>query len=218
MKRNPVEDEWTFAEIIEDRLPKISLTALSAMSRVATPWKVKKRELIVKQGELCNRWIFISRGLARMTFTKAGKTNTLFFDGGGGIFTSFSSLINKEGSVFAVEALSDCWGWEITHEDYHKLTSEFPEIFEFEVWFLRNQYYALEGSYQRRAMTTPEERLENFQTVWTKNFEVSHWTSDRITQYIPQKILASYLSITPTMLSILRRREIDRQRAKKDKP
>lgn len=218
MKKNPIEDEWTFSEIIEDHFPTISLKTLSAMSRVATPWKVKKRQLIAKQGELCDKWIFVSKGLLRMKYAKDGKTDTLFFDGGGAIFTSFSTLVHNEVNLFSLEALNECWGWEITHENYNKLTSEYPEIFEFEVWVMRNQFYALECSYQRRAMTTPEERLANFRTVWANNFKASPpWNASKMTQYIPQKILASYLSITPTMLSILRRREIDRERGKKDK-
>ncbi len=215
MKRNLAEYEWTFEEIIEEHFPKISLTALSAMSRATTPWKVKKRKPSVAQGELCNRWVFVSKGLTRIMFTKAGKTDTLFFDGEA-IFTSFRSLVSNKEGVFTLEALSDCWGWQISHDDYTNLTAEFPEILNFETSVLRKQLSALECYYERRAMSTPEDRFYSFEETWPDFFINSH-TSSVLTQYIPQKILASYLSMTPTMLSILRRREIERQRNLKEK-
>lgn len=210
MKRNIAEDVWTLQEIILNQSYQISPEALKALERSMTRWRCRKGSAIVTQNEKCDRWIFISKGLCRVMFSKNGKDDTLFFDGGGAIFTSFHSIVADKDSIFRVEALTDSYGWEISHSKYSLLQTRFTDLLKFEIGLLRHQLYSLEDYYRRRALSTPQERYESF---WGKRQEKLQYMAPHVlSKFIPLKVLAQYLSMSPVMLSILRRRERERLR------
>ncbi len=144
-------------------------------------------------------------------FNKNGKTDTLFFDGGGAIFTSFKGIfMNKEG-VFRVEALADSCGWEISHKQYTRLQEQYHELLKFEIGVLRRQLCSLEDHYHRWALTTPHERYQMFWANQTEELKRNR-TPHLLSKFIPLKVIAQYLSMTPQMLSVLRRREVENRR------
>lgn len=212
MKKNIAEDVWTFADIIKRQYPAISHEAIDAMSHHTRCWECKKGAAIVTPNDGCYKWIFVSRGLHRVTFTKNHKEDTLFFDGGGAIFTSFHSICADKECIFGLEALTDSYGWEMSHKDFTRLQEQYTDILKFEIGFLRHQLYSLEDYYRRRALSTPQERYEQF---WGKRQEKLKYLAPHIlSRFIPLKVIAQYLSMTPQMLSILRRRELENNRMK----
>lgn len=210
MKKNMAEDEWTLAEIILDKCKDVSVRAIMALENACTRWKCKKGHAIADQDELCDRWIFVARGLVRIMYTKGKKTDTLFFDGGGAIFTSFHSIVAGQPGVFRMEALLDTRGWSIPHERYEAIAREYPELRMFELNFLRNQMYCLEEYYRWRAMATPQQLYDRFCIQWSSLLR--EHDPKVLSKYIPLKVIAQYLSMTPQMLSILRRRELEKSR------
>lgn len=214
MKKNIAEDEWTFSQIVHRQYPRTSTEAIRALGQVAKKWERRKGEAIVEQGELCDRWIFVSKGLHRIMFSRKGKTDTLFFDGGGAIFTSLHSFVAGKANIFRVEAITDSYGWEISHNHYRQLQERYPDLILFELNFMRYQLYSLEDYYKRRALSTPQERYDRF---WSKRAEKLQYLAPHIlSRFIPLKVIAQYLSMTPQMLSILRRRELERYRKRKE--
>lgn len=212
VKRNMAEDEWTLAEIILDKYPDVPRRAILELERAATRWKVRKGHAIVEQDTMCDRWFFVAQGLVRIMYTKGKKTDTLFFDGGGAIFASFHGIVANEPGVFRMEALLESWGWEIEHSKYEEVARAYPELRLFELNFLRNQIYCLEEYYRWRAMSTPQQLYDRFCSQWSSLLRAHD--PNVLSKYIPLKVIAQYLSMTPQMLSILRRRELERNRRK----
>ena len=209
MKKNIAEDKWTFPEILKEQYNRISPRAIQALESVVQPWSRRKGQSIVDQDEHCPHWIFVSYGLHRVMFTKNGKSDTLFFDGGGAVFTSFHYQVKKEKSVFRLEALMDCAGWTIKNDVWEELSNVFTDLVRFENALYRHQYYFLEEYYRRNTMSTPWERYECFFEKWPQILQLPTRSFTALTKYIPQKIIAEYLSISPQMLSRLRRREME---------
>ncbi len=211
-KKNVAEDIWTLAEIIRRQCQQVSTQAIEAMENTVVYWECSKGDAIVEQNERCDKLIFVSKGLHRVMFSSNNKTDTLFFDGGGAVFTSFHTLCADKDCIFRVEALSDSYGWEISHYKYRLLQERYTDLLRFEVGLLRNQLYSLEDYYKRRALSTPQERYDKF---WGKRQEKLRYLSPHIlSRFVPLKVIAQYLSMTPQMLSILRRREADNIRKK----
>lgn len=168
MKKDIAEDIWTFEEIIMSQSQSVSPEAIAALKNSVSVWECRKGEAIVDQYEKCDKWIFVSKGLHRVMFSKNGKDDTLFFDGGGAIFTSFHSICADKTCIFRVEALRESYGWEISHYKYSRLQEKYPDLMKFEIGLLRHQLYSLEDYYCRRALSTPQERYEKF---WSKRQE-----------------------------------------------
>lgn len=198
--------EYSLSEMISREYP-VSQPAIDALEKQAVAWQCDKGEIISAQQEPCQKWIFISCGVCRISFEKNGKEDTLVFGGSGEIYTSFNTLVCNRDSLYQLQALTPCKGWEISHRKFSLLQDRFPDLIKFERNYLRQQMLAFEDLYWKRAMTTPAERYEEF---WKNRADILKALSPQtLSRYIPLKVIAQYLSMTPQMLSILRRREVD---------
>ena len=206
-KTNIAEAEWSFDEIILNQSKDVSHEAIAAMRRCADSWSCPKGGSIVLQDQKCDRWVFVSKGITSINYSKDNKTSTLFFDFGGAIFTSFHSYVHNESSIFSVQALTECYGWEIPHDRYRELLRIYPDILNFEVEFLKGQLFSLEASYKRRALSTPMERYRQFWKNWP-----DLRSAPKLIQDIPLKVIASYLGMSQQHLSKIRRQEIEDSR------
>ena len=214
-EKNLAEDEHTLRDVIRITTTQVSDEAIDALEAVSTTWRCGKREAIVHQDEVCDRWIFVAKGLHRLMYVKNGKEDTLFFDGGGAVFTSFHGIQTGEKGVFRLEAINECHGWSIRHEDYEAVVKRYPELMKFELRLLRHQIYCLEEYYRKFAKSTPQERYTAFWKQWPKvMIGKNQRTTNMLSRYIPLNVIAQYLSMTPQMLSRCRRREMDEARKK----
>ncbi len=200
------EDSWTIGEILQSQHEIVSLETIEALEHAVTPCEWHRGDAVVEQNEICDKWIFIASGLHRIMFRRGKKTDTLFFGGGGDVFTSFHTLCDNKASIFRVEAMTDCHGWEISHYKYRMLQEQFPDLIKFELGMLRHQFYMLEDYYSRRGLLSAQERYERY---WDqREGKLKRFRADEFRKYLPMKVVAQYLSMTPEMLSVLRRRDV----------
>ncbi len=205
-------EAWTLADILT-QTQIISAEAIQAVENSVTPREWRRGKAIVEQGEYCDKWIFITEGLSRVMFTRDSKVNTLFLGGSGEIFTSFKTLCDHKDSVFRLEALTDCTGYEISHSKFSFLQQRYPDLVIFERNALRHQLYALEESYNQRGLLTARERYEKF---WKpREGNLLNFFPSTYSRRIPLKVIAQYLSMSPEMLSRIRRGLIEQSRKKK---
>lgn len=205
-QKKTAEDTWTIREILQNQFEVVSMEAVEAMENALTAREWKRGDAIAEQNEMCDRMIFITSGIYRIMFQRNGKTDTLFFGGAGDVFTSFHSLCDKKPSILRMEALMDCKGYEISHYKYRLLQDQYPDLVRFELGYLRMQLYMLEDYYNRRGLLSAQERYERY---WDKRKGKLKAFSDKVfRKYFPLKIIAQYLSMTPEMLSILRRKDV----------
>lgn len=201
-------EKWTLADILT-QTQSISPEAIEAVEQASVPREWSRGEAIADQGKLCNRWIFVTKGLSRVMFTRGNKVSTLFFGGSEEIFTSFKSLCDNKEAVFRLEALTDCKGREVSHKRFELLQQEFPELVIFERNALRHQLYALEESYNQRGLLDARERYEKF---WIpRESRLLNFEPMMYGMKIPLKIIAQYLGMSPEMLSRIRRSLIEQR-------
>jgi len=176
---------------------KINLS-IEEVETLQSFWKQKrlaKNEYLVRNGEVCKYDSFVISGSFKASYihSETGKEEILFFAIENWWATDLDSFANQVTSDYNIQALEESVVEQISYQSFEKLLRTIPKM---ERYFrLILQGYAT--SIQRRIILSnahsAEERYENFLKKYPK-----------ITQKIPQYLIASYLGITPEFLSKLR--------------
>lgn len=165
---------------------------------------VEKGEMVVKQGELCNYFIFNKKGLFRVVNVTNNKEDTLLFGSSGDVFTSIHSYFANEPSIFSLIAVVDTEAWLISYNKMNHLSERYPEL----VLWMRNllieQLFSFEKRYLFFNNKTAEERFKNFLYLHTGSLRRT--SIKYISRIVPLKYLAQYLKISQATLSRLRKK------------
>ncbi len=161
-----------------------------------TPKKLRKKQYLLQQGDVCTSVAFVEKGLLR-SYTIIGKgverIDQFAFEGWW-IADQFSLLTGKP-SEYNIEALEDS---ELLLLNKHSEELMLEKIPKFERYFrilLQNSLVATKKRLASSLNQTAEERYN----------ELIHDCPDTLPQRIPQHMLASYLGITPETLSRIRK-------------
>ena len=171
---------------IDDEALKIILSNFKEHS-------ISKGKFILKEGRVATEYIFVKSGGLRIYFNNKDKQVTAWVALENNFFTELSSLKNQTPSRFTIQAIEDTVLLTIKHGKMEALYNQFPQWQEFgrKVWemaFLG----ILEGIINYKSMTAEERYLETMK-------------QPALLEKIPLKHLSSYLGITPTSLSRLRK-------------
>lgn len=158
------------------------------------PKKLRKRQYLLQEGDVCKYNTFVSKGLLRSyTIDDKGTEHILQFAFEGWWIGDIYSFITENPSNFNIEALEDCELLLITKPSMDIL---FEKVLKFERYFrilIQNNLIAT----QRRLMGTLSETAEEKYTNLMNNFP-------GCLQRVPQHMIASYLGITRETLSRIR--------------
>ncbi|MCI4668146.1 MAG: Crp/Fnr family transcriptional regulator [Bacteroidia bacterium] len=160
------------------------------------PRKVKKNEILVDLGEICGETYFILSGLIRFYYlTDQGLEITGFIFDEGLFATSHESFFTQMPSFQVLESLEDGEVLCLGYKDLEELYSLVPKC-------------------QELVRKISQQRMSNAQRVMASL--IMHKPEERYTSFlesrpdlvgrIPQKVLATYLGITPVSLSRIRHR------------
>jgi CRP-like cAMP-binding protein len=157
--------------------------------------EIAKNEYILREGSICRESHYIEEGLMRaFTYDLDGNdVSTAFYsvrDGAADIFSFFKQVPSKEN----IQAVTDCKTWCITHEDMQISFHTLPEFREFGRLNIINQYGLLKQRMLSMLQETADQRYANLIL-----------SNPEIFQYAPLKHIASYLGITDTSLSRIRK-------------
>lgn len=152
-----------------------------------------KKELILREGEICNHIFLVIKGLVRSYYLKDNQEiNTVFMEEGDFVI-SVLSYYRRQPSQEFIEALEDVELCGFHYEDLNDLYNTFVE-FNSIGRKLTEFYFCL-----------AEERLAGIRLTNAKEkFEFLMAKKTNLINRVPLKILASYLSITPETLSRMR--------------
>lgn len=173
--------------------------------RAARLVSVPKGETVVRQGRVCDSFVFNRRGLFRVSnVSESGNEDTLLFGTSGDVFTSLHSYYAHEPSIFSLVAVVDSEVWLISYARMRELEEKYPVMVSWMRNLLIEQVFSFEKRYQFFNNKTAEERFLNFLRL---NFGTLRRTSVKyISSIVPLKYIAQYLKITQSTLSRLRKK------------
>lgn len=157
--------------------------------------KIAKNEYLLKQGAICNESHFMESGIIRSyTYDFDGNDVTTGFSSEKMFFSDLLSFFKRIPSKEYIQALTDCETWYLTYEDMQTNFHTFPEFREFGRLNIINQYGLLKQRMLSMVQETAEQRYTELINLHPE-----------IIQNVPLKHIASYLGITDTSLSRIRK-------------
>ena len=154
-----------------------------------------KSDFLLKEGQVCNDFLFLETGFLRaFTFdTEANEITTNFYRQNSIVF-EVASYFKRTPTQENIQALTDCCCWKINYDQFQSLFHSIQEFREFGRTNLVNGFIALKERTMSMINSTAEERYEHLIN-----------TRPDIFQNVPLKYIASYLGITDTSLSRIRK-------------
>ncbi|MGL5889782.1 MAG: Crp/Fnr family transcriptional regulator [Bacteroidia bacterium] len=176
-------------------LSPISTETRAAVERIFTPGILTKGDFFIREGDKVTDIGFLNEGVIRAFYrTSEGTEYNKHFFTSPCFIGGYSSLITGKTNIINQQALTNC---VIETADYSKLTA------------LYNNHPDLERAARHLAelfFTYKEEReIEIVLLNADKRYELFRKQYPTLEQLIPQYHIASYLGITPTQLSRIRR-------------
>ena len=169
--------------------------------------KLKKKELFISPGKVCNEVGFILKGAFRFYFIKDGIELSSYFCFQNEFISSYSSFLKRVPGNIYIDAMHDSEILCFTHASWLSMLTDARIAFKTE-HFGRTlaEYYIC--CYEERVLSflsqTPEER-------YIQLLE----SQPAFLQLVPQHYLANYLGITPVSLSRIRKRIIESRAGRK---
>jgi CRP-like cAMP-binding protein len=159
------------------------------------PKTIIKHDFLLRAGKVSDDYLFLDSGFMRaFAYDVDGNDVTTGFYASGQIVFEVASFFNRTPSQEYIQALTDCQGWAITHQQLNALFHARPGFREFGRAVLVRGYATLKT--RMLAMIT-EPAAARYDSLLR--------ASPEILQHAPLKTVASYLGITDTSLSRIRK-------------
>lgn len=155
---------------------------------------IDKDRFVIKKGQMVTSYYFIKSGGLRIYFDKEGRQITGWLAFQNDFFTELNSLKSGQPTQFNIQAIENCTLLTIDKSQMEILYKQFPlwQQFGRQIW--ENAFLKVINGILSYQTMTAEERYLNMMKQ-----------SDLL-QKVPLKQLASYLGITQTSLSRLRKK------------
>ena len=156
---------------------------------------LSKYDFLLQAGAVSDDYLFLDAGLLRaFAYDTAGHEVTTGFYNDGQVVFEVASFFQRTPSQEYIQALTDCAGWRITFVQLNALFHGRPEFREFGRSLLVRGFAALKS---RLLATITEPAATRYESLLRASPEVG--------QHAPLKHIASYLGITDTSLSRIRK-------------
>lgn len=180
---------------IEDyiSLNKKEIDILKSMTRIK---KVRKRQFIVEQGEVCRYENYVVEGCLRCYhLDEEGQEHIVQFAVEDWWIADLQSFLTQSPANFSVDALEPSILIQFGHNELQELYNRIPKLERFFRLIIQNAFVASQkrivASYSKDAGKRYIEFRNRYPNIETR---------------VPQYMVASYLGITPEFLSKIRRR------------
>jgi len=185
-------------ERLIDFLKKTNLVSTPTAELIASEFtarKISANVFFLREGTISNEYIFLEHGFMRAFVhdIDGNEVTTNFYSGNQLVF-EVSSFFNRTKSQENIQAIIDCETWVITYEQLNDLFHSQPEFREFGRSVLVKGFAVFKTRVLSMITETAEARYDSL----LKN-------SPEIIQYASLKHIASFLGITDTSLSRIRK-------------
>lgn len=158
---------------------------------------LKKKDLLLKEGQVNKHIYFIEKGLIRSFYTEEDNEITTWFMKENDLIISVKSFFIQAPSTESLEAIEDCDLYYISHKSLNELYNKY-QSFNTIGRVLTQHYYML--SEERLLNLRKKEALTRYQHLLQYH--------PQIAMRSPLKYIAAYLGITIETLSRLRAKRI----------
>mgnify|MGYP000247635489 CR=1 FL=1 len=173
---------------------KLSEAGLEALTGNFKEKYVKKGTLLLFQGDICNKIYFVKKGCLRLYYIANDVEITVWFSFENNTAIELSSFLSGAPSDYFIEAIEDSIILSLNKVELTQLYTDFPEMerlfrqfWETVILYLLKRFTALQkDTAEKRYLDLINESL--------------------YLQRVPQKYLASFIGVTPTSLSRIRRK------------
>jgi CRP-like cAMP-binding protein len=184
-------------ELLSKIQEKVSLTDQDkeAIETFFVPKRLRKRQSLLQEGDVCKNLSFIAKGLLRSyNIDDKGNEHINVFGWEGWWLSDFKSFLSGVPAVFNIDAIEDSELLMISLADYEALTISVP---------IMDRYFRI--LYQN-SLVTKERRLMSAVTNTAEEkyleFAESH---PHIIERVSQNQIASYLGFAPETLSRIKK-------------
>jgi CRP-like cAMP-binding protein len=173
----------------------VSFQKAEEIANYFTPKQVCKSEFVLKAGKVSDEYLYLETGFIRaFAYDTEGNDITTNFYSANQVIFEVSSFFTRTKSKENIQALTHCECWSISYQQLNDLFHGLPEFREFGRHILVKGFSTLKERMLSMITETAEER---YATLLKTNPEIF--------QYAPLKTIASYLGITDTSLSRIRK-------------
>ena len=173
----------------------VSPKAAEDIANTFSPKEIRKNSFLLKEGRVSDEYFFLENGFIRAFANdiEGNDVTTNFYSTGQVVF-EVSSFFNRTVSKENFQAIIDCEGWYITYEQLNNLFHSMHDFRDFGRSILVKGFSSLKTRMLSMITETAEQRYDTLLR-----------TNPEIFQQAALKHIASYLGITDTSLSRIRK-------------
>jgi CRP-like cAMP-binding protein len=184
-----------FFEKFRECVP-LSEEAADVIKRYLAPKKIRKKQYLLQEGDVCRMIAFVETGALReYSIDEQGNERIIQFAVEGWTISDLYSFLTAEPAVYNIEALEDSELVLINKSAHEELLSRLPQYETYIRLQITGAYLAMQRRLTSIISATTEERYAYFSSLYPE-----------IVQRVPQHMIASYMGLKPETLSRARKR------------
>lgn len=160
-----------------------------------TPKKIRKRQYILQEGDVCKYVAFVEKGMLRSyTIDEKGSEHIMQFAFEGWWIADQFSFLTGEPAIYNIDALEESELLLLSKQAEEQLMERIPKFERYFRILLQNSLIATQRRLIGSLSQTAEERYHQLVN-----------SCPTIPRRVPQHMMASFLGITPETLSRIRK-------------
>ncbi|WP_276361437.1 Crp/Fnr family transcriptional regulator [Daejeonella sp. H1SJ63] len=180
---------------IEEKI-KLTDTEKEICKSLFSPKKLRKRQYILQQDDVCKNLVFVEKGILRSySVDNKGNEHIIQFALEGWWIADIYSFLTGEEAVYNIDAIEDSELLQISKSALDELYERVPK---FERYFRILTQSNMIATHRRLTATLSASADEKYLRLLS--------AYPNIVARVPQHMIASYLGITPETLSRVRKR------------
>ena len=175
---------------------KISKDDADQIANTFHPIEIEEKDYLLREHEVSDDYFYLESGLMRtFLYNLEGEEITIDFFTENNIVFEITSFFNRIRSEAYIQAITNCKGFRISYEELNTLFHDKPAFRDFGRAILVKEFMASQSRNYGMINRTAKERYQNLLR-----------TEPQILHYAPLKYVASYLGVTDSTLSRLRKK------------